>query len=182
MTRFPFSIALCAALLLIMAGCRPAREDAAKAPVEAPIIVVESVPDLVLPLLQPEGGEMHLSSLQGTVVLLDFWVPWSERSVEGMEELSGLHQEFQGHGFSVLGMKVPRGAEGETEGDVVDVSYPLVVASDADLEACGGVRAIPTRILLNAEGEIVKRYEGAVPLKEVRMDVERVLGRMPDAT
>jgi cytochrome c biogenesis protein CcmG/thiol:disulfide interchange protein DsbE len=163
----------CVTVVLGVVGCGQQPREKASRIAERPEPVGEPLPDLLLPRVGEGGGGIQLSALRGKVVLLDFRATWASSEPGSVEALGELQRDLGGEGFSVLGMTVRRGAkEGSVNGDVL---YPLVWADDEVLAACGGVRALPTRILLDTEGRVLQRYEGHVPMAQVRADVEKAL-------
>ena len=55
------------------------------------------------------------------------------------------------------------------------LSYPVGLAGRDVQQAYGGIRAVPTKFLLDRNGNVVKQYQGVVPEDQLRADVEAVL-------
>ncbi|WP_241486039.1 TlpA family protein disulfide reductase [Chryseobacterium angstadtii] len=77
------------------------------------ITVGQQAPDIVLP--QTDGTSFSLSSLNGKVVLIDFWATWCAPCVEEQPELKTLYNTFseqvKNKEFEILGVSLDRSKE-----------------------------------------------------------------------
>ena len=55
------------------------------------------------------------------------------------------------------------------------LSYPVGLASEDVQQAFGGVRALPTALLLDQQGQIRRAYEGVTPTSALKADIEYLL-------
>jgi peroxiredoxin len=134
--------------------------------------------DFSLPLLSG-GGAITLSEQKGKVVLLDFWATWCPPCRYELPALNKMYQELKEQGFVVVGMTVDRGAPDsiKTAVDKFQLSYPLTLADEKVQDTFGGIRAVPTKFLINRKGEIAQTYLGVVPDRQLRDDVLAVLAQ-----
>lgn len=169
------SIAL--AIGLFMAGCRPVAPPPAPS-VKPPPRGEPVSRDMTLPSLAPDGGAVAFSEWQGRVMLVDFWATWSEPCVRRVPELNALQQEFADRGFTVIGLALDRGELDDVKTAVAKLSpaYPVARATEAVQAAYGGVRAIPTAYLVDADGMVVTQFTGAVSADTLRDGVAQLLG------
>jgi thiol-disulfide isomerase/thioredoxin len=158
--------------LLLGTGCGrkppsgPAAEPAA--PGNAP---------LAIPILQGRGETMTLDSLRGQVVLVDFCATWSAASRQGVEQLNGLRAAWGEQGLAVIGLCVDKGDPAAVSGRVGEwgADYPIGWAGVELQKAFGGIRPIPTRILLDPDGKEVARFEGAVSADEMEPAIRALM-------
>ena len=157
---------------LLGMGCGQMRTSAPKNETAA---AAES--SLEIPLLQGDGETLDMDSLRGQIVLLDFCATWSAPSRMGVKDLNELQSELADSGLKVLGLCVDDG-ERDSVSDLVaglGADYSVGWADPTVQEWFGGVRPIPTRILLDREGNEVDRFEGAVPIEKLKAALMRLL-------
>lgn len=123
-------------------------------------------------------GLIAMDEYRGRVVLLDFWATWSAPSRHELPQLARLHEELEQDGFSIIGLCLDKGAVEDVRRRVeaFDLPYPVGLADEAVMSAYGGVRAAPTKILLDRQGRIGKRYPGVEPVESLRADIKALLG------
>lgn len=166
-------------LVCAMAGCEMKVADAPVAEtgrrtVTAPVAVPAKVASRYL-----SGGEgpFDLNSFRGRVVLLDVTAFWSEPCRRDVPLLNRLHEELAAQGLAVVGLAVDRTPEQETAAAVRQAGaiYPVAQGLEETLQALGGVRALPTRLLIDRKGAVRHTFAGAVPVDEVRTNVLALL-------
>lgn len=148
------------------------REDLAARKVTAPGL---PAPDFTLPGL--DGASVALSSLRGSVVLIDFWASWCKPCRESMPGLKDLYAKYHAKGFEILGVSVDSDADAWRKA-VDDVAGPWIHVLDASqgknkstmAAELYGVRAVPTFFLVDREGRIVgKPDHDALPAELTRL-------------
>ena len=84
---------------------------------------------------------------------------------------------MKGKGFAIIGMTVDQGDRKDIDQAVkkFELSYPVALADSSVQEAYGGIRAVPTKFLLDKKGSIRAHYEGVVDENRLRADVESLL-------
>ncbi|WP_321287074.1 TlpA disulfide reductase family protein [uncultured Sunxiuqinia sp.] len=121
-----------------------------------------------------DGKELKLSSLDGKMVLIDFWASWCGPCRRENPTVVSAYQEFKnrkfksGNGFTVYSVSLDKAKEPwvkAIEADKLTWDYHV-----SDLKgwyskyaAVYGVRGIPANFLINGEGIIVaKNLRGSV--------------------
>lgn len=126
------------------------------------------------------GEAYSLESLQGRVVLLDFWATWCAPCRKSMPELQSLHAEYAARGLTVLGVSIDEKADGKVKKFVKERGYSYPIAIDAAASPAWQayrVKSIPAAFLIDREGRVVAQWTGAAPPPdELRAAVRGALG------
>lgn len=118
-----------------------------------------------------DGQPWSLESLQGKVVLLNFWATWCGPCRQELPHLQKAFEIYQNAGdVRFLAVSID---------DAVDVvrrfieknEYTFPVAHDPNLGKIFGVTAIPTNIILTGDGTIHYRWMGFNPQKDLVMEL-----------
>ncbi len=130
-------------------------------------------PDFTLEDLS--GSSFSLSMMRGRAVLLDFWASWCGPCRAEMPVLERLHREFAGRGLLVVGVNVDEPRETAAR-FIQQQGYTFTVLLDRRLEAAMlyDARALPTLVLVDAEGNVKAYSHGTQSEAEVRADLRRV--------
>lgn len=113
--------------------------------------------DIALPSVR--GDTIHLSSLKGKVVLLDFWASWCGPCRSSNKELTKLYPKYKSKGFEILGVSL----------DDDNSKWKMAIAKDKitwlQVNEPGGweaktammwnISAIPTSFLIDKEGKLL---------------------------
>lgn len=127
----------------------------------------QAEPELNIPapdftLLDPEGNEHTLSDYQGKTVIIDFWATWCGPCLQVMPELQAIHQKHKDKGVVVMGVNAWENGDPKALMDARGWDYLLLLNGDqvaADYQVSG----IPTMVIVDPNGMIIKRKVGAGP-------------------
>jgi thiol-disulfide isomerase/thioredoxin len=154
-------LVLLAALGFCMGSSRPAVSFVGQ---QASVPAAEAgshLPDFSLRDLQ--GRKLSSSSLRGKVVLVDFWATWCEPCKKEMPGYQHLADVYGSRGLLVIGFKLDNMPETEDPlrfARRIGVRYPLAVASEDLLQKFGGIEGLPTTLLYDRQGNLVKKTIG----------------------
>ena len=103
-----------------------------------------------------DSRTVYLASLQGKVVLLNFWATWCNECRPEMPMFERLHREFSAQGLSVIGINA-REATVAIRGYAKELglTFPLVLDSTGEINAAYGVIGLPTTFLIGRDGRAV---------------------------
>lgn len=125
-------------------------------------LVGEPAPDFDLPVLGG-SGRVKLSSLKGSVVLLDFWASWCGPCQQYLPGTEALHQKYQGEGLKVFGINIEGDARAaQANARQLKLTFPSLMAQngpggpnwDSVQIADYGIDSIPRGVLIDKQGII----------------------------
>ena len=170
--------AACVALLAIgVAACSPKKDDqppkpkvtadAAAMPAAKPVATAMALPKIgpapAWQLQDVNGKTIRSDDFKGKVVVVDFWATWCgpcQMEIPGYIEMV---KKYGKDGFTVIGMSVDQAGPEVVKQFVQKkgVNYPVVMADEKVAAAFGGFDAIPTTFLIDRNGQIRDRKDGA---------------------
>lgn len=127
------------------------------------------------------GKPLSSDSLRGSVYLIDFWATWCGPCVRMVPDLVELERRYRDQGFTIVGVSLDQDGPEVVRSfnERFQVSYPVVMADAAILQAFGDIDMIPTSFLIDREGRIVSRHVGAVPQSELDTEIRSLIFRNP---
>lgn len=123
-------------------------------------------PEFALPSL--DGTPLSISSLKGKVTVIDFWGKWCYWCMKGMPDMKKYYEKYAGK-LEILGVNY-----GDTEDvwkktvEENELTWKHVRMDRANKEQTAilqlyGVSGFPTKVILSAEGKIIKVVVGEDP-------------------
>ncbi len=108
-----------------------------------------------------DGAKVHLESLQGKVVVLNFWATWCPPCIREMPSLQALYEKYEKHpGVEFLVVEVEN-KPALAQQFIEDKGFTFPVYSpDGILPETFLGQSIPTTVILDKSGEIILRHEG----------------------
>lgn len=132
----------------------------------------DTAPPLALKDLQ--GRHVDLGSLRGQVVLVNFWATWCPPCRAELPELAELWQEQKGSCFSVLGVAEESPAEDLAAASRA-IPYPILTDPRGEAAAAWSVVGFPSSFIVDAQGVVVRVFQGAVGKKQVQEAIAPLL-------
>lgn len=126
------------------------------------------------------GNEHSLSEYKGKTIFLNFWATWCPPCRGEMPDIEELYNEYgkNNNEIIILGVASPNlGREG-SEDDVIkfleenNYTFPVVMDFGGELVYKYDISGFPTTFIINDEGEIVKRFVGAMDKKTMITIIE----------
>ena len=113
-------------------------------------------PEISLPDIS--GQTVSLSSLKGTVVLIDFWASWCGPCRKNNPNLVALYEKFKDQGFEILGVSVDKNNSDWKSAIAKDgLSWKQVIDNtgwNSQITIDYGVEAIPASFLVDKKGMV----------------------------
>jgi thiol-disulfide isomerase/thioredoxin len=132
--------------------------------IAAAIFILSASPALALDFSRPslDGGTLNLSDFQGRVVIVDFFASWCRPCKDAVPKLNSLLRKYEASGLSVLGYSVDEGGRNAIKPWVAvnKVNFPVAVGTTQEAKALAGVRNLPTTLIIDPQGNIIRTFEG----------------------
>lgn len=126
-----------------------------------------------------DGKPVSAATFDGQVLLVNFWATWCAPCVDEMPMLSGIQENFQPLGFSVVGIALDDPGRADSFARELGVSYPVLVG-EADVVMTGrrygnASGMLPYSVLIDAEGVVRWAQLGALDEAELRSQIDRLI-------
>ena len=129
-----------------------------------------------------DGHPLSLTSVRGKVVLLNFWATWCGPCRAEIPDLIALQQKYKDQ-LQIIGLTVDDDDASLVRQVVAKtrINYPVAVASPEVRIQYGGIAALPTSFLLDAQGRVVQKHEGLRDPALYETEIRALLGLPIDA-
>jgi peroxiredoxin len=125
---------------------------------------VDSGPAPDFTLKSRDGSNIKLSELKGQVVMLNFWASWCGPCRQEMPLLDQLYQRYQPMGFTLLGVNVEEDSSAANKVlKQIPVSFPILYDNKNRVSETYQVRAMPSTILIDRDGNVRYLHKGYQP-------------------
>ena len=152
MRRLLFSVL---GVTLLFAACGPAPKSS-----EAKVAPAFDLPNL-------NGGRVSLASLEGKVLVVDFWATWCGPCIKEIPEYAEFWRKNQTRGVEVLGVVMESGSPDEILDFVREyrIPYRQLLGDDEIASEFGVNQGLPTTFVIDGEGVIRSKILGSPPTK-----------------
>ena len=127
----------------------------------APALATEAgqaAPTLQLP---GSAGAVDLADLKGRVVYLDFWASWCVPCRLSFPWMNDMQARYGARGLQVLAVNVDaKRAAADTFLAQVPARFAIAFDSAGDTPRRYGVKAMPTSVLVGADGTVLQQHAG----------------------
>jgi len=160
--------------LLLALTLFPAAAGLLVAQAASPIRIGQQAPNFSRMDLSHRNVE--LSVYRGKVVLLNFWATWCGPCLAEMPTFAQWQNQYGSDKFQVLGISMDDAApEVVAAISKLKVNYPVVMGDEHLGAAYGGILGLPVTFLIDPQGRIRGRFEGATDSVRVKRDIEHLL-------
>ena len=143
------------AVVVLLAACGPAPQAGQ----------TKAAPAFDLPDLN--GGRVTLASLEGKVLVVDFWATWCGPCIKEIPEYDEFWRKNQSRGVEVLGIVMDSGSPD----DILDfvreykIAYRQLLGDEKIAAEFGVNQGFPTTFVIDGEGMIRTKILGSPPTK-----------------
>ena len=122
------------------------------------------------------GGEVDSAELRGQVVMLDFWASWCPPCRDEAPALAQVYAEYRDSGVEFVGVNLWDNA-GDAEAFLLQEGheYPNGIDDGGKIAISYGVRGIPEKFFIDADGRIVRKFSGPVGVEKLREILDSML-------
>ena len=128
-------------------------------------------------LIGLDGKPVTLTDSKGKVILLNFWATWCGPCRAELYDLIDLQAKYKDR-FQILSLIVDDDDPAAIQ-KVVEkygINYPVALAPNDIRMQYGGIAALPTSFVLDAEGRIVQKHEGLRDPRLYETEIRALLG------
>lgn len=125
-----------------------------------------------------DGTRAHSDALRGQVVLVNFWATTCAVCVQEMPELVATHRRHAARGLQTLAVAMAYDPPASVAMFAERRALPFGVVIDntgAIAQAFGPIEGTPTTLLIDRQGQIVRRWLGKPDFEDLNARVERLL-------
>jgi thiol-disulfide isomerase/thioredoxin len=179
--RVPLTFGLCLALaVLSLAACDASAQMPQGGNVIRFVRNPDAAPEFKLDAL--DGKPLSLAAARGKVVLLNFWATWCGPCRAEIPDLIALQQKYKDQ-LQIIGLTVDDDDAATIKQVVADehINYPVAMASPEVRLQYGGIAALPTSFVVDAQGRVVQKHEGLRDPALYETEIRALLGLPIDA-
>lgn len=137
-------------------------------------------PQLILTDLS--GKTFNTASLDGKIVVVNFWAAWCTPCADEVPKFVALQQKYQDQGVQVVGISID-----DAEDELRDfyrrygMNYPVIPGSQSIAQAYGGILGLPTTFIIGRDRRIQKKLTGSTDFGVLEQEVVALLARKADS-
>src|SRR5712671_4102323 len=129
-----------------------------------------------------EGEPLSLAEAKGKIVLLNFWATWCGPCRAEIADLVDLQKRYADK-LEIIALATDEEDAGQVRRFVLDsgINYRVAMAPDGVRREYGGIAALPTSFVIDAQGRIVQKHVGLNDPTIYELEVKAMLGEPVDA-
>lgn len=124
-----------------------------------------------------DQGKLDSATLQGKVVLVNFWATWCPPCRKELPALMKLQEKYRDKGFAVVGVSMDEGGASSVGKFLAKqkITYPVILGDSELTRGFGGVIGVPATFLVDRKGELAIRFDGFASEDELQEEIEKLL-------
>jgi cytochrome c biogenesis protein CcmG/thiol:disulfide interchange protein DsbE len=139
-------------------------------------LIGHPAPDFTLAVLSTHASPaLHLASLKGKPVMLNFWASWCDVCKAEAPLLQNAWQRVQSQGIVFVGIDIQdTRSDGLSFLQTYGITYPNVVGASGSVTINYGVTGVPETFFLNRQGVIVKKVIGELTEQTLQSNLQLI--------
>jgi len=136
----------------------------------------EQAPQVAFSSLAGQASSME--QLRGKVVLVNFWATSCSGCIKEMPQLVSTHHKYASQGYETVAVAMSYDPPDYVREYASAHKLPFFVTLDSTggvAKAFGEIRLTPTSVLIDKNGNVVKRYLGEPDFNELHAQIEKLL-------
>jgi thiol-disulfide isomerase/thioredoxin len=151
------------------------KKEPAQAKVPAQATAAQPVPLPDLQLISLDGKRFKFSDFKDQVLLVDFWATWCPPCIAEVPEFIALQKAYAGQ-VQVIGLSLDESlTELKQFVAAKKLNYPVVVITDTIAAQFGTIDRIPTTLVVDRKGNIVKVLTGYHSKAQLESEIKPLL-------
>ena len=123
-----------------------------------------------------DGDLITLSNLRGKIVLVDFWASWCPPCREEAPRLAQVYKEYKDRRVEFIGISIwDRLNDAKDYIQLFDITYPAGLDAQGTILVDYGVRGIPEKFFIDAQGQLVAKFIGPSDTDGLRETLDQML-------
>lgn len=116
--------------------------------------------------IQGKSDYLSIDDLRGRIVVVHFWSTTVPQSIEEVKGLAYLHHKYKDRGFELIGVAMDASQRRlNAVEESVGVNWPMRLDEERETIEEWGVTALPTNVLVDQNGVILKEHISARELQ-----------------
>lgn len=133
----------------------------------------DQAPDFKLTDLN--GKEHQLSEYRGQGVFVNFWGTWCKPCEKEFPLMEKQYQVYKDQGVQILAVNIAQSDyEVRQFAEQRDLTFPIVIDKSKSVMEAYNIRPLPTTLLVNVEGKIVKIVTGEMSEEDIQSYMEQI--------
>ncbi len=125
------------------------------------------------------GAPVVFDEFKGQITVINFWATWCAACLKEMPELQKLHQSFSDDQVKVVGVVVMSDTGKINQMlKITGVNYPIFIGTRQHLQNLSHSLIIPQTIILDGQGNILTKFEGAQNFKNISQFIKNYLSEV----
>ncbi len=116
------------------------------------------------------GAPLALSSIQGKIILLNFWATWCAPCMAELPALQALYEELKDRGFVIVGVALDDTPENIKEAQAqFNITYPILLNEGSRCKRDYQIKGLPESYVLDSQHSvlIVQDPESGTPVTKI---------------
>jgi cytochrome c biogenesis protein CcmG/thiol:disulfide interchange protein DsbE len=134
-------------------------------------------PDFTTPLLSTHSGSaIHLASLKGKPVVLNFWASWCDPCKQEAPLLQSTWQRIQGQEVAFIGINYEdRQSDGLSFLQTYGITYANVVDRNSNIAIAYGVTGVPETVFIDRHGVVIHKVIGQLNEQTIQSNLQQIV-------